>query len=203
MRKDMAQLLVERPRIGSRKPNNKTRLRVSDPEAWDVDGIPPPRTASADAKELNDLLGPLRRFLRSNCGRPWNNVYSEICQQASGDSTLGAHLLQHVHREVELSVFLVGRVPYLFYSGRQYTGLYVHPKTGILCFRAVPRRKPTQPQLIDAVHWRKHLWFRLETPAQGRFMRLQLFPRPQLGRCLPMLAARQLGNRPPRLYPWE
>ena len=32
-------------------------------------------------------LGPLRRFLRSKVGQPWNDVYSEMCQRLDRNTT--------------------------------------------------------------------------------------------------------------------
>src|SRR6185503_11976024 len=29
-------------------------------------------------KDFTDVLGPLHNYLRHSCGRPWNDVYSEI-----------------------------------------------------------------------------------------------------------------------------
>jgi hypothetical protein len=78
MREDMSKVVIERPRSGHSLPGYKTRLRVRhyDPEK-DYDDLPKRVSGSrskyiraGEIKYFSDLLGPLRRFLRKNVGRP-------------------------------------------------------------------------------------------------------------------------------------
>lgn len=153
----MAKVLVERPRHGSRWPNEEVvharveAARIHDPEAWDV--LPHhaamlPRRG--DRKSFDDLVGPLRRFLRSRCGRPWSKVHSEIRERLSTGSTVQMHLVQHILCYVNLHVIVAGREvrrapamsPWdlLQRDGRTF---YVDPATGILREPTTPyRRKP-------------------------------------------------------------
>jgi hypothetical protein len=39
-------------------------------------------------KALNENLAPLRRYLLKQIGRPWNKVFSEICQNLRVDSVV-------------------------------------------------------------------------------------------------------------------
>src|SRR5438045_7109980 len=87
MRADMGKVLVERPRLGRRRaerwPGKGYRKRLK--KYADAGASPPPREGMKDSysfgtKSFNEHLGPLRRFLDSNVGRPWDKVYSEICK---------------------------------------------------------------------------------------------------------------------------
>ena len=142
MRPDMFEVLIERPRGGMRlnKPKGyrraMRRMPLDEAPRWESTG----RRWRVPTKWQTDLIGPLRRFLRSRLGHPWNNVYSEIRKRIDGRSLIQEHLLQHVYWEVERYVVLEG--------GRAYTvggfpiragRLYVCPATGLL--REVKRRR--------------------------------------------------------------
>lgn len=99
-------------------------------------------------KCLTDLLGPLRRWLYSQVGRPWNDVYSEACQVIRPDGILRIHVKTHLMEFVERGTFLEnGRASYYAHF-RQSNRLrmpegyhprirfYVHPVTGLLQVRA-------------------------------------------------------------------
>lgn len=49
---------------------------------------------------FTDKLNPTERFLASNAGRPWDDVYSELCRRFDRRSLKGWHLLRHVDRMV-------------------------------------------------------------------------------------------------------
>jgi len=86
MRHDMAKVIVERPRWGGgmkfqrnaerkwqRVPLDERPRAEAIKERW--------RQSKVTLKQLNENLAPLRRFLRSRVGRPWDEVYSEICER--------------------------------------------------------------------------------------------------------------------------
>jgi hypothetical protein len=52
-------------------------------------------------KTFNDHLTPLGKLLVKNAGRPWNQVWSEVCEHADERSTSGYHLREHVWSYVE------------------------------------------------------------------------------------------------------
>jgi hypothetical protein len=52
-------------------------------------------------KEFSDLLGPLRRYLRKQVGRPWDKLWSEITQTLDSRSLTGQHIFDHIRWEVE------------------------------------------------------------------------------------------------------
>lgn len=52
-------------------------------------------------KEFTDVLGPLRRYLRGQVGRPWDKVYADVCEGCRASSELHQwHLLNHLRWEV-------------------------------------------------------------------------------------------------------
>ena len=48
-----------------------------------------------DGKRLNENLKPLRRFVRSAFGRPWNDAYAKIQTHVRADSAMQLRMLQH------------------------------------------------------------------------------------------------------------
>ena len=76
MRSDMFEVIIERPRWGSSYKRKKGRhgepLRRQEGPTWE------PVSLGRGSKGLNENLAPLRRFLESRVGRPWDAVRSEI-----------------------------------------------------------------------------------------------------------------------------
>jgi hypothetical protein len=143
----MAQVLIDRPRHGSRMRGYR-RQRCAN-RRTELDEAPKSepirhRHAGHD-KYFNDLFGPLLRYLERNVGRPWSKVYSEICTQNNLRSAAQKHLRHHVFDFVACSVQLVDGVPYTA-DGRYPLGrygrrhFYVCPKTGLL--RKTKRERP-------------------------------------------------------------
>ena len=107
-------------------------------------------------KYLNEHLGPLRRYLDSQVGRPWDKVWSEIATTLDSRSLTGQHIFDHIRWEVELDAWLGddGRL----YQKRRWgtiklvSGLYVHPVTRLLA------RKPDRRVALGFVAFqRAHL----------------------------------------------
>jgi len=97
-------------------------------------------------KDFNDHLGPLRRWLHSQVGQPWDRVYSEICDRLDTKTVTGQHVLFHLWDFVELHVVLIDGLPYQkncqpFRSNFKF---FVHPDTGILCCFKDFRKKQKQ-----------------------------------------------------------
>jgi hypothetical protein len=54
-------------------------------------------------REFNDKLGPAQRWMRSQVGRPWAKVRSELFQRFDGRTTAGRHILfDHLLRSVQI-----------------------------------------------------------------------------------------------------
>ena len=149
MRNDMAKVIVERPRRGGgyRYPRAAATGRSNRQGMEDLprrEGIG--RPWSDNSKWLNENLAPLRRYLRSQVGRPWNKVYGEICQYMNRDSATQLHIWQHLQHEVCTDPHVIaGQVSR--YSGTGFAGhlgrLYVDPRTGLLCLNEAYERGRT------------------------------------------------------------
>jgi len=154
MRADMGKVLVERPRPGSRdgsrpRKGYRTLLRKELAEGS-------PRTKegmlarSGGTRWFNEHLAPLRRFLNSNAGRPWNKVYAEICAHVDRGNVVQKHILTHLFDYVVTNAIVIDGVSCNGTPGRLYGSplaeadshhrWFVCPKSGLLrrC-RYVPR----------------------------------------------------------------
>lgn len=163
-------IVIERPRSGMRMSSrrikgHKKELDRITVEAT-VDGFLQPYLIKTRnrTKYFSDHLAPLRRWLRSRVGQPWDVVYSELCRKLDITTLSGQHILSHVWDFVERHVVILDDVPYK--KDRQdyrLTGwrdrFYVHPETSILCL--VPRIKKTEPQsCIEIVQIDSHHQYR-------------------------------------------
>jgi len=146
MRKDMSKVVIERPRSGHSLPGYKTRLRIRhyDPEK-DYEDLPKRVSGSrskyvraGETKYFSDFLSPLRRFLRTNVGRPWDKVYSEMKESLDDRKVIGRHVFEHVDREVVTHPLIGddGELYQLEYDGRLWPvrEFYVDPRSGLLCW---------------------------------------------------------------------
>ena len=154
MRSDMAKVVTERPRRGHENSSRKTtgrRIRSYDPD-HDYDEptrlpIAPGRQYGYNCKEFSDLIGPLKRYLRSCIGKPWNKIHSELSQKLDRRSLTGSHIWDHVRWEIETDCYI--GADRLAYSTRHtyglsavpVDGLYVHPKTGLIREQHLTRRR--------------------------------------------------------------
>lgn len=64
----------------------------------DYDNIVPVRAHynSYETERHDDKLGGVMRWLRSQVGRPWDKIYSEIRERFSMDTITGWHILSHL-----------------------------------------------------------------------------------------------------------
>ena len=149
MRDDMGKVLVERPRVRCRFVRGRCgkgyapRVRR---EMVSEDGSPchegtMRRYNGHGNKYFNEHLGPLRKFVESNVGRPWDKVYAEICQHVDRGNVVQKHILTHLFQYVAVDVELIDGEPYRkardrsAYRNRPLRGpnqWYVCPKSGLL-----------------------------------------------------------------------
>lgn len=116
-------------------------------------------------KYFSDNLSPLKRWLRSQLGQPWDNVYSQLRQKIETRTLCGQHLLFHLWGFVERDVELINDVPYrrgqLHPLGYWRDEFYIHPETKILCVARKPLKpKPQKPKgliQIDSYHQYRQL----------------------------------------------
>jgi hypothetical protein len=147
----MHKVVVERPRGGQGWAKKFPRPQMPFDDLPKYQGIKRPHE---HRKWFTDLLGPLRRWLRSQVGRPWNDVYSEACAVIKPDSVVRAHIKTHLLDFVLRDTFLREGEVWCFARYRwfgtnelqvsllatRWTGFYVHPATGALC-EIPPRRR--------------------------------------------------------------
>src|SRR4051812_39875839 len=98
MRADMAKVIVERPRVGSRARGKgkgyKRRLaRIAPEDRPRREGM---KHHGGNTKSLNEHLGPLGRYLEGQVGRPWNDVFAEICAHIDRNSAVQDHVRDHL-----------------------------------------------------------------------------------------------------------
>ncbi len=151
MREDMKHVIIDRPRRGgeggkSRPPKGTVRLwqRMPAEEYPKRETMAPGRRYSSDCKYLNEHLAPLRRWLQSKCGQPWDKVYSEICAGLSVRNATSAHVRDHAEKYVVQTTILVGgvvcdSVGNPIDSRRQWHFFFVDPRDRTL--RAIKRWK--------------------------------------------------------------
>lgn len=134
MRKDLYKVIVERPRAWKGGYEQAARLRD------DHDG--PMRLgmrAGYGYRDLNENLAPLRRYLLSQVGRPWDKVFSEICTGIDRRNTVQQHIHQHIDDFIAIRVGVRDGELVDLSSGLQFPRregirqqLFVDPRTGLI-----------------------------------------------------------------------
>lgn len=144
MRNDMSKVIVERPRRGG----GRDRKRRPAREFNDMPSKQSMKRGHTDLKDLNENLAPLKRYLRKNVGRPWDKVFSEICENIRMDNPVQKHVRSHVYHYVERNVIEEGKE--IFTRGilgvcELWNGdLYVCPKSGLLKEYRRRRKAPSR-----------------------------------------------------------
>jgi hypothetical protein len=136
MRDDFHKVVIERARWGSRMRNLKTGWSTSryDPE----DEYAQPRQGSSSwnwnphRKDFSDRLGPLRRYLDKQVGRPWSKVEGEFRKALDTSTVIGRHLWDHARHMVELEVRMSPDGRPFSIRGYPISQFFVHPRTGLL-----------------------------------------------------------------------
>jgi len=164
MRADMGKVLVERPRLGRNRaekwPGKGYRKRL---KKYQEAGDSPPRREGMKhsygygIKHFNEHLGPLRRFLDANVGRPWDKVYSEICKHVDRGNVVQKHILTHLFDYVVVDTVLIDGEPcrakphwgYCYgeplRTSNRYHRWYVCPSSGLLRKSRYVPWKPNRP----------------------------------------------------------
>ena len=163
-------------------------------------------------KSFDDHLAPLKRYLQKQVGRPWNDVFSEICEHSDTGSVVKMHVREHVAGFVVQHVRR-GRDGAL-YCTLQYSGeaklvdswqeFYVDPDDGLLksvrelCKQlgTIPirerlkknrkRQKPSYVRQVSRLAWHmkfEGIWYLVE---------LSTHPRDKYGDQLSVSALHQL-----------
>ena len=135
MRRDIAKVVFERPkanRTWSRKTPRESAVKLAaDDDPLDRNAAPLRRQRQ---KIRNRNVSPLEHFLHCRVGRPWDQIWSEVCEVADLRSALGAEIRQHIDCLVATDCWLESRVVMSTCCGtpRRVRGFYVHPRSGSL-----------------------------------------------------------------------
>jgi hypothetical protein len=147
MRDDMFEIIIERPRWGSRmgfsRRNNRFNGKVAsrqDPDALAFrTGMKRAAVESRARKMLNENLAPLQRYLERQVNRPWDKVWSDICANLKTTSTVQQHVRDHIADFVAVNVFnksgttwVVERRDHPRRLSESRYRLYVDPRSGLL-----------------------------------------------------------------------
>ena len=113
MREDMAKVVTERPRSDRSGARIRKRRKRRQNNRQDFESAPfrestgRHRQYGYEAKEFDDHLAPLRRYLAAQVGRPWDKVFSEICEHLDIKGLAGYHVVkQHLPYEVETKAYI-------------------------------------------------------------------------------------------------
>jgi hypothetical protein len=129
MRKDMAKIIVERPRkIDSVRRRGRGLPDDVMPKAI---GLRRHVKEAGGFKMLNENLAPLRRYLERQVGRPWNKVFSEIAANLKATSTVQQHVRDHIKDFVQLHPSADMR-QYPWSERRWFQPFYVDQRDGLL-----------------------------------------------------------------------
>ena len=121
MKKYMHKVLVERPRIGSWMPNYEIHsLRLIKPTE---DDLAPMRLSMRPKhsfgyggwyfrKELNENLKPLLRYLQSNVGLLWDDVYRAIRIANPLGNAITEHIYVHLFEYVQVHPIFINGHPH-------------------------------------------------------------------------------------------
>lgn len=157
MRPDMDKVIVERPRYGSRSRSRKKGYRKQLQKS-DFAELPRNEPMLGRWRGLekcfNEHLGPMRRFLRSQVGRPWNHVYRDLREHVRFDNVVQKHVLTHVwefvHRHVDVIDGQIVVRPGTGWRRTLHTGeMYVCPKSGHLKIIRSPSLNTDLPHRIQ------------------------------------------------------
>jgi len=140
MRDDMFKVIVERSRSGASHAASPILKRMAHADARHIGLKRHAHIGARYTKSLNENLAPLVRYLRRQCGRRWDAVFSEICAKLDTGSTVKMHVREHVEDFV-LTRISIRRYGEWMFEGQVLGGrdewfpgreLFVDPRDGVL-----------------------------------------------------------------------
>lgn len=160
MRADMQSVWCETYRSGPRgnlKPGRPPR-DLEDLPVREGIRVPYSRNWGVRGKDSNNNYQVLDRWLVKQVGRPWNEVYSEVCRTLDRRNTVAHNILDRIKSQVArtgLYIDEAGVVMEMSSYGSVYPvgGLYAHPDSGLLLnavssdYRDYQRQRKKESQL--------------------------------------------------------
>jgi len=107
MRQDMHKVVVERERsnaVYGYSDFRSARKNDKSEEAPLHEGIR--RPYGYERKRLNENLGPLKKFLRSRVGQPWDKIYAEVSKNLRASNAVQQHVRDHLEDFVRFNVIV-------------------------------------------------------------------------------------------------
>ena len=150
MREDMFKVIVEHPRHASRFADSPKLKRQTHPDCKQIGLKRHARESAHYWKSLSENLAPLERYLHKQRGRPWNKVFSEICEHLDTGSTVKMHIREHIEDFIVVKVHIEANGKWFGQTSdwRSYAPLeswwqklYVDPNDGIIKETEKLRRK--------------------------------------------------------------
>jgi hypothetical protein len=102
MRPDMKKLLCERPRYGGW--GKRSAASTKNKSYEDMPSKQSMSRTRYGTKEFGEFLAPLKRFIKKQVGRKWNDAYSDICEHINGYNPVQTHILEHVDGYISIKV---------------------------------------------------------------------------------------------------
>jgi hypothetical protein len=145
MRSDMGKVLIDCGRLGHKSDQSMYQKLSAPKYGVDWESAPNKQAMSRGrgTKQFCDRISPLIRWLNSQVGRRWNDVWSEVSKLFPASGTMQLHIRGHLDELVEKHVQVrKGRLwamdDYPRQLGEYRATLYVCPRTGILKKLAAP-----------------------------------------------------------------
>lgn len=166
---------------------------------------------------------PFDRFLASRLGRPWDEVYSELCDEFDSRTFAGYRFRRDLRWHVYTNVYIGAETGAIYsndgWNFRLSNDYYVHPWTGLLCYAPRAERERPEPEVtcmtldgtpiwddknlpdtylekIDGIWYRFEITRRwMEKDYLGREYERRIITRSQLGKKA--LRKHHLHNDPP------
>lgn len=177
MRDDMKKVISTPSKVGGHEDGKNRReqnILNKDPESLPIkESMRKKHRMHWSGKESRELWTPMKRFLNKNVGRPWNKVYSEICQHADSRSETGRRVREIVEHQVENPVFKEDGIVYYkpmyrsIYVELRRDELYVDPDDGLLKKYTKGRKYQYKYQVYDHLPLAEQVAIHADTYSTG------------------------------------
>lgn len=105
------------------------------------------------------MPSPVIRFLNRNLGRPWDDVYSEICEANDSRTEAGRNIKEMLGRDgclINFDAHMIDGVPHdskgsALRAGFRYRSFFINNDTGMLCQAPRERRDVLQKYRKDFI----------------------------------------------------
>lgn len=138
MRNDMHKVIAEPGRRGGHD-YVKTRVAIDAADDSEPNREPMRRRGKFDRRSRCQNTNPLRRYLASKVGQPWNDVFSDICANNDLRNYVQGEVREHITWMVHTNVEVIEGEPIATDGYRIWRDFWVHPETGVLM--SVPKGK--------------------------------------------------------------